>query len=132
MKRRQNWLTAMWQAFEDWQFAEFAWGRHDCCLFCARVVDAITGAKFEDNLLTCYFDKRSAIDFLKKRGGLELAVSAFIGQSQSGRPKRGDVVLFSGPKGKTLGIADGLRIVTVGRVGLVSLPMGNVIKYWSI
>jgi hypothetical protein len=45
---------------------------------------------------------------------------------------RGDVVLFNGANGETLGICIGRHIASVGQSGVVMEDRAKTICYWSI
>lgn len=132
MTRKEQWPTLMWEKIEQYLETPFVWGENDCCLFTARVVDAITGGNYEARLKTHYYDEASARRYIKNSGGLESAVSTYLGESKRGRPLRGDVVMFAGQLGDTLGICVGNKIASVCDAGVWYIDKNQTICYWSI
>lgn len=122
----------MWAAIQGHDQDVFGWGKLDCCLFAAEVVDAMTGSQFVEALQARYADKRSAARFLKDEGGLEAAVNAYLGPAAPGRPVRGDVVLFNTPAGYCLGICVGQQIAAISSAGLLFFPGRMADKRWAV
>lgn len=132
MIRRENWLEKMWSTIEQHQSTTFVWGENDCCLFAAKVVDAMCDSEFEKQLKEKYSDQDSAIRYIVEEGGMEIAVSNYLGESKTGRAQRGDVVLFEGALGETLGICVGSTIAAVSDSGVIYMPRSITICYWTI
>jgi NAD(P)H-hydrate repair Nnr-like enzyme with NAD(P)H-hydrate epimerase domain len=131
--RRYDWAAQMFAVIDAHQDSEFAWGVNDCCLFAARVVDAMCGTAHEKTLSEKYNDEASALAYIKESGGIAAAVDTFIGPHKTqGRPARGDVVLFNGANGETLGICVGEYIAAIAENGIVLSNRLLVICYWSI
>jgi len=130
--RRDDWVEQMWLAIEDHANTEFVWGVNDCCLFVARVVDAMTDSDLETDLNASYADEETALAYIASFGSLEAAVSSYLGQPEPGRPLRGDVVLIDGGAGPALGILVGGHIAGMGPNGFVYLPRGEALQRWAI
>jgi len=130
--RRDDWVEQMWTTIEAAAQTPFAWGQHDCCLFAASVVDAMTDSAHVADLQTRYTDEATALAFIADEGGLESAVSGYLGEAKTGRPQRGDVVMFEGEQGDTIGVCTGRDLVAAGPDGLVIVPKNATVKFWSI
>lgn len=130
--RRNDWPQRMWAEIAHWQSVPFEWGKNDCCLFVARVTDAICGSRHAARLATRYHDEITALQYIKESGGIGPAVSEYIGSAEPKRPTRGDVVLFDGPHGDTLGVCIGAEIAAMGPDGVVMLPKRIAKMTWSI
>lgn len=130
--RREDWLDKLWVTIDALTLEPFVWGQHDCCLFAAKVVDAMTDSTHADTLATHYSDEPTALAYIAAEGGLEAAVSTYLGTAKTGRPQRGDVVLFEGEQGDTVGVCVGSTIVAAGPSGLVSVPKRMTVKFWSV
>lgn len=122
----------MWSTIEMYIDHPFAWGNNDCCSFSAKVVDAMCDCNFAEQLSKKYSNEDSAIRYIVEEGGIEKAISGYLGKSKTGRAQRGDVVLFKGELGKTLGICVGSTIASVCESGVVYLPRSETICYWTI
>lgn len=132
MIRREDWLDQMWSTIEAYKDQPFAWGDNDCCSFSAKVVDAMCDSNFAERLSEKYSDEDSAIRYIVEEGGMEKAISGYLGKSKTSRAQRGDVVLFEGALGETLGICVGSTIASVYESGVVYLPRSQTICYWTI
>ena len=131
--RRHDWSSQLYFQIDAHKERSFAWGDNDCCLFVARVVDAMCDTDHEMTLRDKYQDEQTALEYISLSGGIASAVDTFIGSHKSeGRPMRGDVVLFNGENGETLGICVGRYIAAMGKDGVVFADRPSMICYWSI
>lgn len=130
--RRHDWADQMHCVIDQHADAKFEWGRNDCCLFVARVVDAMCDTDHESALSQNYHDEETALAYIKESGDIAQAVSTYIGEPKTGRPSRGDVVLFRGQNGETLGVCVDRSIVAMGAIGTVRVARDAIICYWSI
>lgn len=60
MKRLHNWRTALTQTINDKRELEFKWGEHDCALWAASCVHAITGIDFAKDIRGTYTSPEGA------------------------------------------------------------------------
>lgn len=133
MAKREDWVDKMWLAIKDSEDEHFEWGKHDCCLFSAKVVDAMSDSNFLQKLLNSYSDDKSALEFIKSFGSLREATASFLGaEAPLSFMQRGDVVLFDNDGRETLGICIGSTIASVGETGAVVVAKSHAICRWSI
>lgn len=134
-KRLSNWPLLLAEAIETARNAPFAWGKHDCALFAADVVLAITGSDPAEAVRGRYRSQSGAGRALKKLGckNLEAAATKALGQPLPPRRlQRGDVALLDLPTGPTLGICVGATVAAPAETGLAFLPLDNAIKGWHL
>jgi hypothetical protein len=129
--KRHDWAARLYDVITDHSTREFAWGEADCCLFVARAVDAMQDTNLEAQLQSQYTDERSALTMIVIHGGLEQAVTSFLGEPTSLRAVRGDVVLIDGGEGDALGICMGSQVVAMGPAGLRNVPRAEIRKVWA-
>jgi hypothetical protein len=132
VRRKEDWHDRMWAMLDTLADSSFEYGKIDCCIFSAKVVDAMCDTEYEKKLSKYYCDENTAKAYIEVSGGLEQAVSSHIGQSKQGKPQRGDVVMFSGELGQTLGIYVGSKIASVNSNGVVFISRSTTICYWTI
>lgn len=131
--RRYDWASKLHEHIAANASSRFSWGENDCCLFVARAVDVICETEHAASLASRYYDEATAQAYIAQSGGIAAAVDIFIGPHKTeGRPMRGDVVLFGGANGETLGICVGRNIASVGQSGVVMEDRAKTICYWSI
>jgi hypothetical protein len=129
--RRHDWASRMHAVIDAHRCRPFAWGDNDCCLFVARVVDAMTDSEYERAILEHYRDEETGRALIGKHGGMLGAVTAFLGDPVPQRAARGDVVLIDGGEGEALGICMGRDVVAVGESGLRAIPRKDALKVWK-
>lgn len=142
----------MSERFEDWpqrlddflraaQGRLFTWGEHDCALFAADAVLAITGEDHAAAFRGRYSTARGALRALKVygQGTLEATVAARLGPVVI-NPRglqRGDIAAFgdSGEFGCGLGVVDlsGRHFVALSPVGGPGrMPLASAVCGWRV
>jgi hypothetical protein len=132
---KETWLSDLRSEIESAETRAFAWGDHDCCLFAARCVDAMTGSTMETAWRAEYHDESSAMALLETEGGLQAAVTNRLGSPiRWTHAQRGDLCLMPSPDGMgSLGVCVGAQVVCVAiDRGIHYLPMTSAIACWSI
>jgi len=135
VKRRDDWMLQLSQAFETAKVLPFQYGLHDCCLWAAHCVDAMCDTEFTQGILDRfkYADEETADAILESGGGLLALITEFLG-----KPERavwaspGDVVLARDGEQTIVGIVVGHSIIVPTKMGLMPLPYGNAIVCWRI
>jgi hypothetical protein len=132
--RRPDWLVELWLQVEAARDERFEYARHDCCLFVARCVDAMTESDFSARLRACYHDEATALAYLERMGGMQAAVTVHLGPplERPAMARRGDVVMFHDGAGReTLGICTGELLATTGQ-GFTFQPMTLASVAWRV
>jgi hypothetical protein len=117
LKRNENWQQALNKTVEAARERPFSWGKHDCCLFAADCVEAMTGADPMEFIRGQYADEEGARDVLKTLGGKTLyrTLQKIFGQALSpAMAHRGDVVYRRDATFPSIGICLGDISVFVG------------------
>lgn len=131
--RRNDWASRMYEVIGEHIHKDFTFGAADCSIFVARVIDAMTDSNYEQQLSETYGDERTALKFIAEHGGMQAAVCSFLGPvDDEGRPMRGDVILFDGGEGESLGIWDGAHIVGMGKTGLHKVARSEIKAFWKV
>lgn len=129
--RRPDWVARLWETVQAHEGVPFEYGIHDCSLFAARCVDAMTDSAWADSL--DYHDKRGAVRFLKKEGGLESAVSRRLGAPIKGRAaRRGDICFIEVEDGNGLGVCLGSSIAVAAEDGITFYPLARAYQHWRV
>lgn len=137
MTRFQDWPRRLDEAIAVARVQRFAWGRHDCCLFAADCVLAITGEDPAAAWRGQYDNAAAGYALLTARhkGDLARAVDEVLGE-RLGSPafaQRGDVVMVDTPGGLALGVCTGrYHVVPTEPEGLVTLRLSQAICAWRV
>lgn len=111
----------------------FAWGSHDCCLWAADCVQAITGHDFAAPYRGRYDDAKGAAELLVRDGGVGAIASAALGAPVPvSLATVGDVVLVQQEGRKALAVCNGSAALATGPHGLVSIGMDAALAAWKV
>lgn len=143
IRRREDWQIVLAQLILDARDVAFAWGSHDCCLWSADVVMAIStdGLDLAADFRGTYSDAAgaaAAVEAYTGGGTVEdLAVmkaEAFgLAEVSPAFAWRGDVVLADADLGPCLGIlrSDG-EAAFVAPEGQVMRPVAELRRAWRV
>lgn len=139
LKRRTDWLDRLQRELEAAADRPHQWGRHDCALWCARCIHAMTGADFAKGLRGRYRSERGAFRVLSEYGGLEGLVTHFLGEPVGPIcARRGDVLIGpfherdDGTLVDVFAICVGHKGAAPGADGLRLHEIGNYTKAWRV
>lgn len=144
LKRQKHWATRAYHSFlMERAKTPFAWGVHDCALFAADGVLAVTGTDIAADFRGKYSDQAGAFALIKQlTGGTTVADAAAYCAHRAGLtewPKplfaqRGDLVVFQAPTGEMVAGLVHLSgcIVAVGEKGLYRFPISKVLRAWKV
>ncbi len=131
--RRKDWVSRLLAVVDDAQGRPFEWGQHDCCLFAARCIDAVTGSFWAGSLDACYQDEATALAYIKAEGGIRASVSRRFGDPVPPLlARRGDLVLVDSPLGEAVTVCVGPSLVGAAPSGLTVLPLSAGLCAWRI
>lgn len=94
MIRREDWPERLAAAIDAARELPFAWGEHDCLMFAANCVQAMTGEDPAVDFRKTYRTARGAAWTVARAGGMRVGADARLGERVLVlRAQRGDVVL---------------------------------------
>jgi len=135
LNRNDDWDIQLFNFIQDSQNTPFKWGEHDCALFTANAILAMTGEDLANDVRGRYTTFKGSLKVLKKLGKADLGqvVSAKLGASKLALlAKRGDVVLVNTNSTTALGMVAGLVALVPGKEGLEPIKMDDWIKAWTV
>lgn len=128
MRRYSYWRDALFDYVHAAAREPFAWGSHDCALFAAGAVAAMTGKDFGSPYRGKYKTLRGGLGLLRRKGfadHAELAASLFE-EIHPSKAHVGDIAAIEEDGHVALGIVQGPRIYVlrhgaagIGTVGLL-------------
>ncbi len=138
-KLKDDWPIALAKEVEAAVGRPFLWGEHDCCLFAAKCVEAMTGVDPMAEFRGIYNDQESAMAALQEKGAgtlYDTMKQKFGEPKPASQARRGDVVYGVFKNGPALGICLGAEAVFVGAEGsaqgLVREPLENLAKAFEV
>ncbi|WP_265494600.1 DUF6950 family protein [Providencia heimbachae] len=130
--RHPNWTTRLPETLQKAMQNPFSWGEHDCCLFAADCVIAVCDFDPCKSVRGRYKTRTGAARVLKSEfGDIESALSRFFTEVSVEITSRGDIVMFDGDDGKTLGVIWANKVWAVTENG--AMPVDHQpIKAWRV
>lgn len=131
MSRIEAWPERMAEAIAAAEEKPFEWGAHDCAVFTASVVEAMTGEDPMGDLRGAYTDAESAKDAIQAAGHADLF---HLLKDRFGDPVpralagRGDIAIAAGEDGPALGIVEGSKVAFVGSAYLGDLEAHGLMR----
>lgn len=133
MTRLPTWQTRFALLCMERRARAFEWGAHDCCLWAADAVHALTGQDFAADLRGTYTSAREAARVLKKLGGVRGIATAALGDSVTPAfAAVGDVVLMQQDGRELLALCNGLEALCASPTGLAPASMQQAIAAWKV
>lgn len=123
--RHEHWPSRLHNYIHDNIDTPFVWGTFDCCLFTAGCIQAMTDQDCAAEWRGIYDSEEDIARIFHDRNyqGLtgainEVAANFGVSMVSPKLAQRGDVVMFEGPLGPTLGVICDSRLVSVSLKGL--------------
>jgi hypothetical protein len=112
----------------------YAWGQHDCALFAAGAVEAMTGIDFAAEFRGKYEDEDGARRLLTSLGCEDVGdlASRYLPEITPAEARRGDVVMIEGQLGPFLAVVDGRTAVGPSARGLTHTPVELGTRAWGV
>ena len=122
MNRLEGWEQSAAGYFRQVLAKPYAWGAHDCALFTAGAINALTGEDFGAPFRGAYHDQASAEAVLRSLGcsGV-MDLPAHFGLPPIEAARRGDVVAVEGRLGPLLAIQWAPLALSSGPNGIVHI-----------
>lgn len=134
MKRIKGWEQALAATTRAAMPKRHAWGSHDCALFAADCVRAITGVDLAEEFRGQYNDENGARRVLASLGCENVGdlASRYLPEIDAPMARRGDVVMMDGKFGPFLAIVDGWTAVGPSLRGLEHVPASSALRAWRV
>jgi hypothetical protein len=124
-------MTAVDRYMESCASRKFSWGKWDCALFCADVIEAITGHDPARQLRGTYSDQQGAIEALALRGVEGVGgLPEWAGLSSVDAPRDGDIVIAKRNQFTICGVWHKGHAWNPAHNGVRRIPPGCIQSYW--
>lgn len=130
LQRRPDWILRLMAWLESCHATPFAYGRHDCALFAAGAVEAMTGHDFAAPFRGRYATLAGGLRVLRRAGfadHVELAAH-HLPAVHPAYARQGDLLVFAGEAGRVLAVMQGQGayvLTETGQLGWRALPDGG-------
>lgn len=134
MKRHQDWPTRLNACIQAARARPFVWGEHDCCLFAADCVLAMTGEDLAAPWRGTYHTEWGAARVLTEQGGLHAIIIRALGYplASPALARRGDLVIVETEGRLALAVVSGAHAHAPGPRGLADVPMDRWLQAWRV
>lgn len=134
MERKPDWEQRLGDYLEAHRAARFAYGRHDCVLFAAGAVQAMTGVDPAKGVRGKYKTWRGSYGALRRRGwkSIEEMMDAHFARIPPAYAMRGDIVMAQGSLGMCAGRAAWFAGDEANPEGPASMPLGEWTAAWRV
>ncbi len=144
LTRKEHWATRAFHDFLlEWAAAPFEWGKHDCALFAANGILAMTGVDIAAPFRGRYSDEAGAFAAVREICGgstVEDAAAWCAAQHELAEwrfprmAQRGDLVVLEESGRVIAGLVhlNGRHLVCAGENGLHRLPITDVKRAWHV
>ncbi|HJV73177.1 MAG TPA: hypothetical protein VJ654_03060 [Noviherbaspirillum sp.] len=127
--RFEDWPERLAQFIEARRHQPFVRGTHDCVMFAADAIQAMTGVDLAAEYRGSYTTTKEALRFIQGRGGMENIVPLeSIPVALAGR---GDIAMIDTPEGDALAVHLGRTIAAQGGQGILFLPVSAAKRAWK-
>jgi hypothetical protein len=111
----------------------FVWGQHDCCLWAADCVLALTGFDPAQQLRGAYADERTAVRLVRHLGGMARIAQAALGAPVGARLANvGDVVLVTHTGQTILSVCNGATLLSPSMQGMQTHALPLACRTWKV
>ena len=113
--------------------APFEWGVHDCCLWAADAVEALTGVDYAAAWRGTYSSAAGAARLVAELGGIRAIATGALGDAVAPLlAGLGDLVLIDQGGREMLGVCNGAEALVVGPAGLEAVSMPSALAAWKV
>jgi hypothetical protein len=131
--RPNDWQSRLQACIKERYRKPFEWGVHDCALFPADCVRAVTGVDPAELFRGQYSSAAGAVRFLQEHGGLAGLAARHLGEEIAPALARlGDIGLAANQGQACLAVCGGTVWYGPAKVGLERLPMNTITRAWRL
>lgn len=133
LRRLEGWEARLNVYVEASRHRPFDWGKHDCALFAAGAIEAVTGTPLVD--IPAYsgvYEAARALKCMGHRDVIDLANAHLRPWQSVLMARRADIALLSTEHGLSLGVVLGASVAGPGVDGLMFSPLQQASKAWRV
>ena len=131
-KRISGWQARLAAWLASISRTPFQPGQHDCALFAAGAVEAMTGVDLAAGWRGRYHTLRGGIRVLRRAGYADHIALARSHFPTTATPRAGDLAVVDTPEGQALGVVQGLYIYAPATVGWALSPLEAASEFFEV
>lgn len=132
MTRLPGWQSRLAAWLSSISRTPFEPGRHDCALFAAGAVEALTGVDLAADWRGHYRTLRGGIRVLRRAGYADHIALARAHFPVTARPRPGDLAVIATSTGPALGVMQGLHIYAPAEIGWGLSPRAAASEFFEV
>ena len=108
------------------------YGQHDCAIFAAGAVQAMTGLDLAEGWRGRYSTLRGGLRVLRAQGYADQVALAAAHLPEIGTPRPGDLAVIETPHGPAIGVVQGAMVYVTGEDRLSLVPVGTATRFFEV
>lgn len=132
MTRQKGWQGRLAAFLASVARTPFSPGTHDCALFAAGAVEALTGVDLAADWRGRYHTLRGGVRVLRRAGYADHIALARSHFPATTTPRPGDLAVVSTPDGPALGVVQGLMIYAPAAIGWALVPLDAATEFFEV
>lgn len=132
MSRLPDWRARLSQWLATIARVDFSYGRHDCALFAAGAVEALTGRDLAADFRGRYATHVGGIRSLRRLGHADHIALARSYFPSTSCPRAGDLAVIETPDGPALGVVQGAMIYAPAAIGWGLVPRDAAVDFLEV
>jgi hypothetical protein len=110
----------------------FQWGQHDCAIFAAGAVEALTGRDLAAPYRGRYSTMRGGLRVIRRDGFADHAAYFAAHLPEKTRPTPGDLAVIPTPDGPAMGVVQGAHVYVLSPEGLRLVPLAAAQRFFEV
>ena len=131
-RKTEGWQIRLAAYLNDCSRRQLAYGQHDCALFAAGAVQAMTGIDLADGWRGRYSTLRGGLRVLRAQGYRDHIALAAAHLPEIAAPRPGDLAAIDTPDGPALGVVQGAMVYVLGDADLSLLPISAARRFFEV
>ncbi len=131
-RKAEGWQARLAAYLNDCSRRPLVYGQHDCALFAAGAVQAMTGLDLAADWRGRYATLRGGLRVLRAQGYADQVALAAAHLPEAATPRPGDLAVIDTPHGPALGVVQGAMVYVLGEDRLSLVPVSAAIRFFEV
>lgn len=131
-RKTEGWQIRLAAYLNDCSRRPLEYGQHDCALFAAGAVQAMTGIDLAEGWRGRYTTLRGGLRVLRAQGYADQVALAAAHLPETVSPRPGDLAVIDAPHGPALGVVQGAMVYVLGDPILSLVPVSAASRFFEV